>query len=122
MTMVRTWSSRRVFRVVANFVIGLVFFVVGGWFGQWGFTWNLGNVIKDIFHSGEFRAVPFYSMGNYGLNWHTAFFETCTASASGCVGGVPAEYVISQDIGFVIVSAIEVVWFCYLVWRSVKVQ
>jgi len=121
MTKVQTWSSRRIFYAVANFVIGLVFFVVGGWFGQWGFTWNLWIVIKDIFHSHELRAVPFYTMGIYSLNWHTAYFETCAASASGCVGGVPADYVVSQDIGF-LVSAIEVAWFCYLVWRSLKVQ
>lgn len=107
---------------VANFVVGLFFFVVGGWFGQWGFTWNLRRVIEDIFRSHEFRAVPNYSMGNYGLNWHVAFFETCAVSASGCVGGVPADYVISQDSAFLVVSALEVVWFCYLLWRSFKVQ
>jgi hypothetical protein len=122
MTKVQTWSSRRVLLGVANLVIGLVFFVVGGWFGQWGFTWNLRRVIEDIFRSGEFRAIPFSSMGNYGLEWHVAYFETCAVSASGCVGGVPANYVISQDILFVFASVLEVVWFCYLVWRSFKVQ
>jgi hypothetical protein len=122
MTKAQTSSSRRVLLAVANFVIGLVFFVVGGWFGQWGFTWNLFKVIRDIFQSGEVRAIPFSTMGNYGLNWHTAFFETCAVSASGCVGSVPADYVISQDILFVLVSILEVVWFCYLVWRSFRVQ
>lgn len=118
----QTWNRRRTVRVIANFVIGLAFFVVGGWFGQWGFTWNLAKVIRDIRNSGEFRAVPFYSMGNYGLDWHTAFFETCGISASSCVGGVPSGYVVSQDTLFIFVSLLEVVWFLYLVWRSVRVQ
>jgi hypothetical protein len=122
MTSGRTWSSTRVVRMVANFLIGVVFFVVGGWCGQWGFTWNLTRVLVDILRSGEFRAVPFYTFGNYSLNWHVAFFETCATSASACVGGVPAGYVISSDIGVVFVSVLEVIWFCYLLWRSFRVQ
>jgi hypothetical protein len=118
----QTWTRGRIVRVLANFVIGLAFFVAGGWFGQWGFTWNLRKVLVDIIHSGEFRAVPASSMGNYGLVWHTAYFETCGISASGCVGGVPADYVVYQDALFFVVSMLEVVWFLYLVWRSVKVQ
>jgi hypothetical protein len=118
----QTWTRGRIVRVLANFVIGLAFFVAGGWFGQWGFTWNLGKVIRDIYHSGMIRAVPFYSMGNYGLTWHTAYFVGCAASAFGCVGDVPAQYVVTQDALFIVASAIEVVWFFWLVWRSLRVQ
>ena len=118
----RSKEVKRVLRMVANFAIGVAFFVVGGWFGQWGFTWNLWNVIKDIYRSGWIRAVPFYSMGNYGFTWNTAFFVGCPVSSFGCVGDVPAQYVITHDVGFLVVSALEVVWFCYLLWRSFKVQ
>lgn len=122
MTKVQARRSRRILFGVANFAIGLFFFVVGGWLGQWGFTWNLRIVFSDIYHSGRIRAIPFYSMGNYGLVWNSAYFVNCPISAFGCVGDVPAQYVITQDIGFLVLSAFEVAWFCYLVWRSFKVQ
>jgi hypothetical protein len=121
MTRVQIWSSRRLFLGLANFVIGLVFFIVGGWLGQWGFTCNLRNVLEDIYNSGRIRAIPFYSMGNYGLAWHSAYFVNCPTSVFGCVGDVPAEYVITEDVGFLVLSAFELAWFCYLVWRSFKV-
>lgn len=118
----RSKGATRFLRIVTNFAIGVAFFVVGGWFGQWGFTWNLRNVMKDIFNSRQFRAVPFATMGNYGYNWHTAFFIGCPVSSYGCVGDIPAQYVIGQDAIFLGVSVLEILWFCYLLWRSFNVQ
>jgi hypothetical protein len=120
MAKVQTWTLERVLLGVTNFAIGLVFFVVGGWLGQWGFTWNLRNVLVDIYHSGRIRAIPFYSMGNYGLVRHVAYFVGCPISPFGCVDDVPAQYVITGDFAFLVLGVFEALWLCYLLWRSFK--
>ena len=95
-----------------------MFFILGGYLGQWTFTVNAKRVLEDIFHSGMLRAVPAYTVGPYGLSWHVAFFVGCGSST--CVDDIPLEYVLSSDILLLAVGALEVIWFVYLVWRSVK--
>jgi hypothetical protein len=115
---IKAWNGQRAIRIAANLLIGVMFFILGGYFGQWAFTVNAKRVLEDIFYSGMLRAVPAYAVGPYGLSWHVAFFVGCGGST--CVDDIPFEYVLSSDILLLAVSVLEVVWFVYLVWRSVK--
>lgn len=105
-------------RIGGNFVVGIFMFIAGGWLGQWTFTWNVLKVAYDILRSVEFRAVPAYSVGSYGLSWHTAYFVQCGVST--CVGVFPWEYVVSSDIVFLAVGIVELVWFIRLVRSAVR--
>lgn len=101
-------------RFALNFLTGIAVFIAGGWLGQWTFTVNLVRAFADFLHSGEFRAIPAYTVGPWSLSWHVAFFVSCGSSV--CVGDVPAVYVLSSDLIFLAVSVVEVVWF----WRLLR--
>lgn len=101
------WNRRRMVRVAGNLLIGITFFIVGGWLGQWTFTVNAFRVLGDIVHSRLLRAVPAYTLGQYSLSWHVAFFVGCGNST--CVDDVPLEYVLSSDILLLAVSTVEVI-------------
>jgi hypothetical protein len=88
--------------------------------GQWGFTCNLKKVLEDIWRTGQFRAVPTYTMGNYGLNWRTSTWVYCGTET--CVGGIPWGEVLSTYTFLLVVTIVEIVWFSYLVWRSVRIR
>jgi hypothetical protein len=98
----RPHNGKRTIEAAANLLAGIVFFVLGGYLGQWTFTVNALRVLGDILHTGMWRAIPGYTVGPYSLSWHVAFYD------------------LSSSIALLAVSALEVIWFLHLVWRSIK--
>jgi hypothetical protein len=107
-------------RGIGNFLTGIMFFVVGGWLGQFSFTLASIYTIIDIFHSQELR-IPFYTVNwAYGISWRTATYLQCEAAAASCTGAVPLTELFQFGIGILAISIVEVVWFYRLVRSSVR--
>jgi len=95
-------ENKRMVGFVVNLLIGIAFFILGGYFGQWTFTVNVLRVLEDTIHSGMLRALPAYTVGPYDLSWHVAFFD------------------LTPSILMIFVSLLEFVWFLKLVSDSAR--
>jgi hypothetical protein len=108
---------------VVNFAIGIVFFFVGGWLGQFSFAMASIYTLADMLHSLELRRIPFYTSPinwAYGMSWRTATFIQCEAAAPTCTGSVPLAVVSQFGLAILAISVVESFWFYRLVRASVR--
>ncbi|MGA2460338.1 MAG: hypothetical protein ABSF82_02840 [Candidatus Bathyarchaeia archaeon] len=77
--------------------------------------------IMDIFHSQEFRRIPFYTINwAYGMSWHTATYIQCEAAATTCTGAVPLAAISEFGAGILAISIVEFFWFLRLVRSAAR--
>lgn len=107
-------------RRISQVLIGVLFFVAGGWLGQFGFTVSVIRALEDNVHSGQFRSLPEFAFDPgswmYGLRWHKATAILCPAAATTCVGVLPALAVL-EWLGIVALFVLEFLWFWFLLVR-----